>query len=106
MTWKETIMKANWVGFCHACDKWRNQRLSRQEGQYYFCTKPINYRGKQGDAEMYRRENLEGLDGLIWNRRKLFGRDVCGIELTDSDEPTNTDRTTTDFRGRGDIPGV
>jgi len=55
---------------------------------------------------MYRREMLERLDGLGWDRRKVNGRDVCGMELADGDEHTDTDRETTDFRGRGDIPGA
>ena len=110
MSW-EGILKVNkWVGFCQACKKWRNEQLSikrkNSKGEeIYFCIRPINYYGPQGDAQMYVRENLANFDKLGWDRRKVNGRDVCGMELADGDEETTTDRDYTDFRGRGDIPG-
>ena len=106
MSWFDSLKASQWVGFCNACNKWRNEEMSREQNGKYYCTKRTNYLGKQGDAEMYRREMLERLDGLGWDRRKVNGRDVCGMELADGDEHTDTDRETTDFRGRGDIPGA
>ena len=106
MKWFDTLKANKWVGFCQACKKWRNEQLSIQQKDKYYCIRPTNYSGPQGDAKMYVRENLERFDGLGWDRRKVNGRNVCGMELTDGDEETTTDRDYTVFRGRGDIPGV
>ena len=104
MSWTETIKaqpkRANWVGYCPACEKWRAEHMAKKQGNKWFCTRFTNYRGYKGDAEMYVRENLERFDKLGWDRR-IKG---CGMELLPDDSRMGsliTYRDYTDFRQGG-----
>jgi hypothetical protein len=73
-----------WVGVCPACKSWRNDKMAKQSGDKWYCTKRINYHGFRGDAQMYLRENLQQFDNLGWHQR--IAPNSCGMELLDGED--------------------
>jgi|TARA_R110002051_G_C8611281_1_gene481923 hypothetical protein len=99
MSWQEIIKK--WVGFCPACKSWRSDSLSKKSGNKFYCIKPINYRGRGGEAQMYLRENLERFDKLDWF--KNAAKSACGMELLDGEDVMGSLKTYKDFTDFRDL---
>ena len=97
MSWEDTLKR--WVGFCPACKSWRNDKMSKQQGNKWYCNKRINFRGFRGDAQMYLRENLERFDGLGWDRRM----NGCGMELLDGEDEVDNLKAYTEYSDLRDM---
>tara|TARA_A100001201_G_scaffold128442_1_gene113453 strand:+ start:452 stop:745 length:294 start_codon:yes stop_codon:yes gene_type:complete len=97
MSWENTLKR--WVGFCPACRTWRNEEMSKQQGDKWYCKKSINWLGFRGDAEMYVRENLERFDKLDWDRR-ING---CGMQLLNSQDELQNLKAYSEFSDLRDM---
>jgi len=97
MSWKNIVK--NWVGFCPACKAWRKDTMTKKQGDKFYCTKRINFRGFRGDAQMYLRENLQQFDKLNWDRR-ING---CGMELLDGEDEVHNLKAYTDYSDLRDM---
>lgn len=97
MSWEDTLKR--WVGFCPACKSWRNDKMSKQQGNKWYCNKRISFHGFRGDAEMYLRENLERFDRLDWDRRM----NGCGMELLDGEDEVDNLKAYTEYSDLRDM---